>query len=151
MRLRVHHDRSAASDAPADARTDARTPVTRDNRLRSALRGLVASQAELEASEERRETERRGCSAVSDLADRHRAQVSGVLRSVTLRPRQNVPALEAELYDGSGSLSVVWLGRRSIAGVEPGRRVRLEGLVCVQDGRRTMYNPRYELSPRPGE
>ncbi|HEY3438234.1 MAG TPA: OB-fold nucleic acid binding domain-containing protein [Actinotalea sp.] len=120
-------------------------------RVRSVLRDLVASQAEIEASEERKETERQGCTAVGDLADRRRAQVSGVLRSVTLRPRQTVPALEAELYDGSGSLQVVWLGRRRIAGIEPGRRARLEGLVCVQNGRRTMYNPRYELSPRPGE
>ena len=119
--------------------------------VRSRLHALVASQAELEAVEERRETERRGCCAVSDLADRRRAVVSGVLRSVTLRPRQTVPALEAELYDGSGSLHVVWLGRRSIAGIEPGRRATLEGLVCVQNGRRTMYNPRYELCPRPGE
>jgi hypothetical protein len=120
-------------------------------RLRTALHDLVASQAEIEAGEERRETERRGCTAVADLQNRRRAKVSGVLRSVTLRPRQTVPALEAELYDGSGSVHLVWLGRRQIAGIEPGRRARLEGLVCVQDGRRTMYNPRYELSPRPGE
>ena len=118
--------------------------------VRAALHGLVASQDELEATEERRETVRRGCTAVTDLADRRRARVSGVLRSVTLRPSQTVPALEAELYDGSGSVNVVWLGRRRIAGIEPGRRLRLEGLVCVQNGRRTMYNPRYELSPRPG-
>lgn len=133
------------------ARTGTGAPAGPPSGVRSALRDLVASQAELEATEERRETERRGCTAVSDLADRRRAQVSGVLRSVTLRPRQTVPALEAELYDGSGSVSVVWLGRRSIAGIEPGRRARLEGLVCVQNGRRTMYNPRYELSPRPGD
>jgi hypothetical protein len=116
--------------------------------VRAALRGLVASQDELEATEERQETVRRGCTAVSDLTDRRRARVSGVLRSVTLRPSQTVPALEAELYDGSGSVHIVWLGRRRIAGIEPGSRLRLEGLVCVQDGRQTMYNPRYELSPR---
>lgn len=134
------------------ARPDASVPGTPGaGRLRSALRGLVASQAEIEAVEERKETLRRGCSAVDELEDRRRAQVSGVLRSVTLRPRTTVPALEAELYDGSGAIQLVWLGRRSIAGVEPGRRVRVEGLVCVQSGRRTMYNPRYELVPRPGE
>lgn len=120
-------------------------------RVREALRGLVASQAELEASEERRESREAGCTAVGEVRPRENAVVSGVLRSVTLRPRQTVPALEAELYDGSGSLHVVWLGRRHIAGIEPGRRARLEGRVCEQDGRRTMYNPRYELVPRPAE
>lgn len=121
------------------------------SRVRSALRSIVASRAEIEADEERKETERTGCTAVSALQQRNRAQVSGVLRSVRLRPRQQVQALEADLYDGSGTLRIVWLGRREIAGIEPGRRIRLEGLVCFQQGRPTMYNPRYELTPRPGE
>lgn len=116
--------------------------------VRGALRDLVASGAELEATAERQETERSGCAALADLPDRTKAEVSGVLRSVTLRARQNVPALEAELYDGSGSLRVVWLGQRRISGIEPGRRARLEGFVCTMDGQRTMFNPRYALSPR---
>ena len=119
--------------------------------LKQRLRQLVASRAELEAAEERKETVKRGCVAVADVAPRTRAQVSGVLRSVRLRPADQVPALEAELYDGSGSLRVVWLGRRSVAGIDPGRRIRLEGLVCFASGRPTVYNPRYELAPRPGE
>ena len=121
-------------------------PTHDAGRLKTALHDLVASRAEFEASQERRETVRSGCTSVADLADRRRALVSGVLRSVTLRPRQTVPALEAELYDGSGSLRVVWLGQRRIAGIEPGRRARLTGFVCTQEGRRTMFNPRYELS-----
>ena len=112
----------------------------------------LASRAEIEAGEEREQAARStGCTPVSNLDDRARATVSGVLRSVTLRPREGVPALEAELYDGSGSLDLVWLGRRQIHGVEPGRRLRAEGLVCTVDGRRTVFNPRYELAPRPGE
>jgi hypothetical protein len=39
----------------------------------------------------------------------------------------------------------VWLGRRRIAGVEPGRQVEVTGRIGVQDGVRIMYNPRYEL------
>jgi hypothetical protein len=42
-------------------------------------------------------------------------------------------------------IDLVWLGRRRIAGIEPGRLVRAEGLVSVQDGRKVMFNPRYEL------
>ena len=83
-----------------------------------------------------------------ELRDRRRAEVFGVLRSVILRPRQNVPALEAELYDGTGSVRLVWLGQRTIAGIEPGRRARLTGFVSHCDGRPTMYNPRSELAPR---
>lgn len=126
-------------------------PSSGSGRLRTVLRDLVASRGEVEAAEERRETQRSGCTAVRDLQDRRRAQVFGVVRSVILRPRQNVPALEAELYDGTGSMLVVWLGRRRIAGIDPGRRLRLEGLVSTRNGHAVMYNPRYELAPRHGE
>jgi hypothetical protein len=71
----------------------------------------------------------------------------GSLRTVTLRPRAGVPALEAELNDGSGVITVVWLGRRRIAGIEPGRAIKVEGRIGAHDGGRVMYNPRYELIP----
>ena len=80
-------------------------------------------------------------------ADRERVTVSGTLRNVTLRPRAGVPALEAELYDGSGAVSVVWLGRRQIAGIEPGRQLIAHGRVTKSQGRFVMFNPRYELRP----
>jgi len=120
-------------------------------RLATVLREVFASRAELEADEERRETASHDCCAVADLVPRRRGEVYGVLRSVTLRPKERVQALEAELYDGSGSMQLVWLGRRAIAGIEPGRRARFSGLVSEKNGRKTMYNPRYELTPRPGE
>ena len=71
----------------------------------------------------------------------------GSLRTVTLRPRGGVPALEAELNDGSGVITVVWLGRRRIAGIEPGRAIEVEGRIGAHDGVRIMYNPRYQLIP----
>lgn len=86
-----------------------------------------------------------GATLVAALPDRCRATVAGTLRTVTLRPVGGVPALEAELYDGSGVVTLVWLGRRRIAGIEPGRWLTATGLVAEQDGRRLMYNPRYEL------
>lgn len=129
----------------------ARGPDVTGGRVRTALRSALASRAEMEASEERVQRERSGCTAVRELHDRRRAELYGVLRSVTLRPRKGVPALEAELYDGTGSVDVVWLGRRRIAGIEPGRRVRLEGFVSKRDGNAVMYNPRYELAPKQGE
>ena len=71
--------------------------------------------------------------------------MAGTLRTVTLRPRGGAPALEAELYDGTDVINLVWLGRRRIAGIAPGRRLLAEGLVSVQDGRKVIFNPRYEL------
>jgi hypothetical protein len=120
-------------------------------RLGALLREALAPRAELAADQERREAASYQCCAVADLTPRRRGEVYGVLRSVTLRPKERVQALEAELYDGSGSMQLVWLGRRAISGIEPGRRGRFSGLVSEKGGRKTMYNPRYELTPRPGE
>ncbi len=64
---------------------------------------------------------------------------------MTLRPRGGVPALEAELFDGSGILTLVWLGRRRIAGIEPGRALQVQGRIGVHDETRLMFNPRYDL------
>ncbi len=73
--------------------------------------------------------------------------VTGTLRTVTLRPRAGVPALEAELFDGSAALDVVWLGRRSIVGIEPGRKLIASGRISMSRGRRVLFNPKYELRP----
>ena len=64
---------------------------------------------------------------------------------MTLRPRGGVPALEAELYDGSALITLVWLGRRRIAGIEAGRAIKVVGRVGTQNKVRVMFNPRYEL------
>lgn len=117
--------------------------------LRSVLSRTIRSRDQIEADEERAEPAGAGCAPVCDLPDRRRGRARGVVRSVTLRPRGAVSALEAELYDGTGTIDLVWLGRRRIAGVEVGRRVEIEGLVCTVDGRRTVFNPHYTLRPRP--
>ena len=86
-----------------------------------------------------------GCMPIAEAPDRERVELQGTLRTVTLRPRGGVPALEAELYDGSGVVLLVWLGRRRITGIEPGRSIAVAGRIGFHDGHRVLYNPRYEL------
>ena len=117
------------------------------SRLRTSI-SRWANQDRAEAHELRKDTEKAGLVTIKDAPDRERVVVQGTLKTVTLRPRGGVPALEAELYDGTGSISVVWLGRRRIGGISPGRPIRVEGRIGVQDGVRVMYNPRYDLRPR---
>lgn len=87
------------------------------------------------------------CTPVSEVGDRERARVSGTLQTVTLQPRAGLPALEAELHDGSGVVTLVWLGRRRIAGIDCGRQLVATGRVASVEGRRLMYNPQYSLLP----
>ena len=119
-------------------------------KLRRMFNRLVASPAELEAEELLSDASSAGGTPICNCGDREQVTLCGTLRTVTLRPRAGVPALEAELYDGSGTVAIVWLGRRQIAGIEPGRGIRVHGRIAVNEGRPVMFNPRYELRPAGG-
>jgi hypothetical protein len=113
-------------------------------KLRKSL-SKWASSADMEARELKQDAVKAGCCPIADADDRQRVELRGSLRTVTLRPRGGVPALEAELYDGSALITLVWLGRRRIAGIEAGRAIKVCGRVGRQGKTRVMFNPRYEL------
>lgn len=115
-------------------------------RLRQAL-SKWADSSQAQQRELRQSRARDEAVAIADAPERERVVVSGVLRTVTLRPRGGVPALEAELDDGSGVITLVWLGRRRITGVDPGRAMTVTGCIGRQGGHPIMFNPRYELRP----
>jgi len=98
-----------------------------------------------EARELEEDAAKAGCRLIAVQPDRSIVTVHGVLRSVTLRPVAGVTALEAELYDGSDSVTLIWLGRRKIEGVAAGRRLKAFGRIGMRSGNRVVYNPRYEL------
>jgi hypothetical protein len=107
-----------------------------------------ANTAHQDAADMRRTHLDDSCVSIADAPDRERVRLRGTLRTVTLSPRGGAPALEAELYDGTGVLTVIWLGRRRIAGISPGSSIQVEGRIGVHDKARVIYNPRYELRPR---
>ena len=75
-----------------------------------------------ESSELKSDAAKAGCKLIASQPDRAVVILHGVLRSVTLRPVDGITALEAELYDGSASVTLVWLGRRRIEGIVAGRQ-----------------------------
>lgn len=119
--------------------------MSRSASRRSRVRDWFRSSAELEASQLRDLTLELGAVSCADAELGTPVTIVGRLRTVTLRPMAGVPALEAELYDGSGVLTLVWLGRRVIRGITPGRTLVARGRVTRCGGRLTMYNPAYEL------
>jgi hypothetical protein len=114
-------------------------------RLRRALHRLSADADQLDAEELQEDTAAAGATPVARCGNRDVVCVFGVLKMVTLKPRGGAPTLEAQLYDGSGSVYLIWLGRRRIAGVEPGRQLVARGRLTVHEGRPTIFNPDYEL------
>lgn len=120
----------------------------RRGRLWDAVsRWATGSEAERDAEQLRAEVTDAGYTPLAEARDREIATVHGVLQTVTLQPRAGVPALEAELFDGSGVVTLIWLGRRRIGGVDCGRRLTATGRIATMEGRRVMFNPRYELMP----
>lgn len=100
-----------------------------------------------EDAELRQDAAEAGCRLISSQGDRDMVTLHGSLKTVTLQPRSGVSALEAELYDGSGRVLLVWLGRRRIAGIDPGRQITVHGRLGMRNGERVVFNPRYELCP----
>jgi RecG-like helicase len=111
----------------------------------SLLHRLTASTHRLDAAELESEVEKLPCAKLKDVERGKNAVVGGRVRSVRFNPTENVPVLEAELFDGSSQIQLVWLGRRRIAGVEPGRKLLARGRIGMHNGQRAIYNPWYEL------
>lgn len=109
------------------------------------LQRLTADDHTIDAQQLRAGTASAGCESVGSCRKGAVVTVTGRLRSVVYTPRETVPTLEAELFDGSGSVTLVWLGRRRIPGIEPGRSLTARGRFASFDGRQVIYNPWYEL------
>jgi hypothetical protein len=122
----------------------------RPSPVRRFVRRLFASAEELDAEELQRDAAESGCTPACDVRRGQMVTITGRLRTVVYTPRTNLPTLEADLYDGSDLIRLVWLGRRHIAGIEPGRSITARGRIAFRDDRKVIFNPYYELEvPRP--
>ncbi|AOS62499.1 OB-fold nucleic acid binding domain-containing protein [Actinoalloteichus hymeniacidonis] len=112
---------------------------------RRLVRRFTSDDEQLDADELSRRAEESGCRKASECCSGERAAVLGRLRSVALHPSTATPTLEAELFDGTEGVTLIWLGRRRIPGIEPGRHLRAWGRISERDGHKVLYNPYYEL------
>jgi hypothetical protein len=76
---------------------------------------------------------------------RKRSKVHGRVTSISTAPRGSAPMLQVEVWDETGGITLNFLGRREIAGLEVGMELRAEGMVGEEDGQLTILNPSYEL------
>lgn len=112
-------------------------------RCKDLLGGEQATSAPAGATTDAAQTATR---EIAEHGDRDVCTLHGRLRQVSVRPHGGVAALEAELYDGTGSVTLIWLGRRRIPGISCGREITVHGRLGCADGQRQLFNPRYELS-----
>ncbi|MEX2275197.1 MAG: OB-fold nucleic acid binding domain-containing protein [Actinomycetota bacterium] len=72
--------------------------------------------------------------------------VAGVVRRITVIPAQGGESLEALVSDGTGEITVVWMGRRVIQGLNLGTRVILRGVIGDSRAGRRIVNPTFEFA-----
>ena len=117
--------------------------------LRSFAKRLNTPIAELDAEKLRAFCAEHGHTiSINELQPRTEVTVVGEISSVRIVPMNGSPWLEATISDGKDSIIAMWTGRRTIAGVVPGRRLALSGRVIpVRPGghRMKLMNPAYEL------
>jgi RecJ-like exonuclease len=132
---------------PFDQGTDVTSDIRRvkNSRLSRALHRLASSNAELESEELQQQVRDAGAVPIQTCEDRQQVALTGTVATVTITPRDGHPSLEVELRDGSGAVTLLWLGRRQIPGIDAGRTISVWGRISCHEGRRVMYNPRYEL------
>ena len=87
-----------------------------------------------------------GTVRIRDATTRSRVKLAGVVRRITVRPLEGHESLEALLDDGTGEVNVVWMGRRSIRGLNLGTRLVVEGVLAQQRSERRLVNPTFEFS-----
>ncbi|WP_407643729.1 OB-fold nucleic acid binding domain-containing protein [Cutibacterium porci] len=108
---------------------------------------MVASNEDLVDDDLQRSSLDAGVSTIAEAKLRTRASLQGRIEVLTLNPRGTNRWLEAELRDGTGAVTLIWMGRRRIPGLRAGRRLSVEGMITEAGGRRVIYNPRYTVLP----
>jgi RecG-like helicase len=78
---------------------------------------------------------------------RNRAKVQGRVNSIKSAPVSSSPYVEVEIWDATGGVTLQFLGRREITGLEVGAQLRAEGMVGENNGQLIILNPSYELIP----
>jgi hypothetical protein len=113
--------------------------------LKKFMRKLTSDVDELDADDLTKDTEKSGARRACDCRGGEEVTVVGRLRSVELSPKDAAATLEAELFDGTDGVTLIWVGRRRIPGIEPGRKIKVRGRMAMRNGRKVLYNPYYEL------
>jgi len=85
--------------------------------------------------------------SIASLAPRAQTAVRGRVVRIVKQPAQGLPTLLVRIEDESGYATAVWSGRRSIGGLDLGRKVVIEGVPMASPTGLRFFNPAYTLLP----
>ncbi|GJF09726.1 DNA-binding protein [Mycolicibacterium cyprinidarum] len=120
--------------------------ATAEGYLRRLTRRLTEDPEQFDVEELTDETANSGAQRAIDCQRGQEVTMVGTLRSVECNGRGCAGGVKAELFDGTDSVMLVWLGQRRIPGIESGRMLKVHGRVGKLDnGAKAIYNPHYEI------
>jgi hypothetical protein len=120
--------------------------ATAEGYLRRLTRRLTEAPEQLDVEELSDEAASTGAQKAIDCERGQEVTMVGTLRSVECNGRACAGGVKAELFDGTDTVMLVWLGQRRIPGIESGRTLKVHGRVGKLDnGSKAIYNPHYEI------
>jgi hypothetical protein len=87
-----------------------------------------------------------GTVRIAESPSRTPVKLAGTVKRISLVPGEHHASLEALLTDGTGEVVAVWIGRRSIPGLQLGTRIVVKGVLSKAPSPRRMVNPSYEFA-----
>jgi len=82
---------------------------------------------------------------IGNITWRKRAHIQGRVTAIRTAPSGSAPVINVEVWDETGGVTLQFLGRREIRGLDIGIELRAEGMVADNEGKMTILNPSYEL------
>jgi hypothetical protein len=90
-----------------------------------------------------------GVIPIAEVKWREKVKVAGRVKALRVQPwADQVASLELTLADQTGGITVVFLGRRTLGGVELGSHMVVDGMTSEHHRLLTILNPSYQLLPR---
>ena len=120
--------------------------ATAEGYLRRLTRRLTEDPEQRDVEELSDEAAGTGAQKAIDCERGQEVTMVGTLRSVECNGKGCAGGVKAELFDGTDTVMLVWLGQRRIPGIESGRTLKVHGRVGKLDnGSKAIYNPHYEI------
>ena len=82
---------------------------------------------------------------IGNIIWRKRALVVGRVTAIRVAPQNSAPVLEVEIWDETGGVTLQFLGRRELMGLNVGATLQAEGMVGDEDGALKILNPAYQI------
>ena len=139
---RLMHDRTADKIARATSRIPRSAATIIPFDVTAAANLPVARQAGPAA----RQPAREDAAPIFAAGQRRRAEVTGRVHTVKVKPLAQSSILACTITDASGELTALFYGRTHIPGLEPGSKVKLNGAISTSKTGMVMINPAYELT-----